>query len=369
MAHTTNSDTDDPDEHIWPEALVAVEPVREWIASALPGQPRIVGPLLVHQAKAWGVTASFAAAGAAPDQTREVVFKASLLPLFARAPHVYTLLTERCPRSTPELLAWTLPRPGQTWSLFAPFEGQTIEDLHTLDALLAMARTLADIQIRCASLTEEHQAELPRMPVEGIPAWFDTVLRDLRERQAPLWRGKARRLAAQFGLPDDTPDRLDSFRPHIANWTDALVTANIPQSLDHVDLHWGNAVQQPDGTVLIYDWEEAALSCPLFSLDRLLNDARELDLGEAAAWSSYASGPLYTPSELALRDAYLDALPWGARADRTHAFELAMLLAPIKTAYESLVFAGALAWGDEPSLAAAWSVNRMLARWPAATHG
>jgi hypothetical protein len=357
----------DNDDHIWPEALLASEAVRTWIASALPGQPRVVGPLLVHQAKAWGVTASFVAAGSTPERSREVVFKASLLPLFARAPHIYALLTERCPGTTPELLAWTSPHPGQTWSLFSPFEGETIEEEHTLDALLAMARTLADIQSTFARLPEQQQATLPRMSIEDLPAWFERVLRDLRERQAPLWRGNAHDLAAQFGLPDDPADQLATFRPQVSAWSHALLAANIPQSLDHVDLHWGNAIQQPNNAVLIYDWEEATLSCPLFSLDRLLNDARELDLGEEAAWSSYTNRPLYTPSELALRNAYLHALPWGVRSDRARAFELAMLLAPIKTAHESLIFADALGWGNEPSLAAAWSVSRMLARWPAAS--
>jgi hypothetical protein len=29
-----------------------------------------------------------------------------------------------------------------------------------------------------------------------------------------------------------------------------------------------------------------------------------------------------------------------------------------------MVFADALGWGGEPSLAAAWCVSRMLGRWP-----
>src|SRR5262245_34434052 len=101
------------DERAWPAALVDADEVRGWISSALPGQPEVVGPLLGHQAKEWGVTASFAAAG---PQAREVIFKAAAHPLFTAAPRTYALLSRRCAGSVPELLAWTEPLPGQTWS-------------------------------------------------------------------------------------------------------------------------------------------------------------------------------------------------------------------------------------------------------------
>jgi hypothetical protein len=360
-----HSENDDADEHTWPAALVNAGAVRAWIAAALPGQPQVLGPLLVQQAKEWGVTASFACADAAPEESREVVFKACLLPLFARAPHIYTLLSEHCAGSVPELLAWTAPRAGQTWALFAPFEGERVEAIHTREALLEMARTLAGIQVTVAGLPAEEKAELPCMPVERVPQWYEAVVHDLRERQASLWRGAGRELAEQLHIPADAVERLEVYRPQVAAWAAELQAAGIPDAIDHVDLQWDNAVRQPDGRMLLFDWEEATLSCPLFSLDRLLNDARELDLGEEAAWAGDADGTLYTLGEAALRDAYLDALPWGTRMARERAFDLAMCLAPVKTAYESMVFADALGWGGEPSLAAAWSVSRMLARWPA----
>ena len=358
-------ENEEADEHTWPAALVDAGVVRAWIAAALPGQPKVLGPLLVQQAKEWGVTASFACAGMALEESREVIFKACLLPLFARAPHIYTLLSEHCAGNVPDLLAWTAPRAGQTWALFAPFEGERVAAIHTRAALLEMARTLAGIQVTVAGLPAEEQADLPRMVVERAPEWYEAVVRDLRERQAPLWRGAGRELAEQFHIPADAVERLEAHRPQVAGWAAELLAAGIPDAIDHVDLHWDNAVRQADGRMLLFDWEEATLSCPLFSLDRLLNDARELDLGEEAAWAGYADGTLYTPGEAALRDAYLDALPWGKREARERAFDLAMCLAPIKTAYESLVFADALGWGGEPSLAAAWSVSRMLALWPA----
>lgn len=348
------------DEHGWPENTVQAGEVRTWIASALPGKPDIVGPILVHQAKEWGVTASFAAVGV---ETREVVFKAAWHPLFRDAPRVYALLDRHCPGRVPELLAETR-RGAQTWTLFAAFDGVPVEEVRTPEALAALARTAAEIQATIAALPAAATAGLPRTAVAALPTMCDAVLRDLRERQRPLWQGQARDLAEQFAIPADAVERLEAFRPAVAEWTRELAAAPIPVSIDHVDLQWGNAVLQPDGSCLIFDWEEATLSCPLFSLDRLLNDARELDLGEAAAWAGMVGGPLYTPTEAAVRDAYLDALPWGTREERARSFELAMRLAPIKTAYEGIQFADALGWGGEPSLVAAWTVGRMLARWP-----
>src|SRR5258708_40379558 len=103
MEEEHGENDDEVDEHTWPAALVDAGAVRAWIAAALPGQPKVLGPLLMQQAKEWGVTASFACAGAAPEESREVVFKACLLPLFARAPHAYTLLSRYCAGRGPEL--------------------------------------------------------------------------------------------------------------------------------------------------------------------------------------------------------------------------------------------------------------------------
>jgi aminoglycoside phosphotransferase (APT) family kinase protein len=74
-------------------------------------------------------------------------------------------------------------------------------------------------------------------------------------------------------------------------------------SIDHVDLHGGNAVLAPDGGLTLFDWEEATIGMPMFSLGRLLDDARALD---AAPGSSR-----FSATEIAGRDAYLQPLPWG----------------------------------------------------------
>ncbi|HEX6799852.1 MAG TPA: hypothetical protein VF116_19230 [Ktedonobacterales bacterium] len=368
---------DESDEqHTWPEALLPAQAAREWIATSLPGNPPVVGPLIVHQAKEWGATASFATLDAQTTASgahsgREVILKLSTLPLFAAAPRLAALLHAAAPDAMPEVIAWD-QRDGLSLTLFQPFEGRPVSEVHALAPLLETARTLARIQVAMAALPPDETASLLRTPVAQIPRLFDTVLRDVYERQMAYWAGTdtGRAIARQFALPPDLPARLEAVRPHIAAWAAELASGPWPETVDHVDLHGENAVLRTaaDGSILIFDWEEAVLSAPFFSLDRLLNDARELDLGERAAWSpdSAPDAALYTPSEVALRDAYLAALPWGTPAARERAFALAMALAPIKAAYEGIELGEALGWdAADSSFGTAWALARALPRWQA----
>ncbi len=359
-----DNDNDDNDngEHEWPSTAIDAEEAQAWIASVLPGQPRVLGPIEVLQAKEWGVTARFVAVTPAPSATAshssadEVVFKAGWLRLFAQAPQLYSLLTRHCQGNVPDLLA-SVRRDDVTWALFRAFDGPTVESLRQPAPLLDLARTLAHIQSTIADTPAAEKQTLPRTPLTLIPMMFDAVLRDVRDRQAPFWQSAdGQPLAHHFHLPTDIVARMESYRPFIQQWTGELHQANWPESIDHVDLHWENATLQPDGRILIYDWEEAVLSCPFFSLDRLLDDARELDgLGEAGADPS--------PTESLLRDAYLDALPWQTRDLRKRALTLALCLAPIKTAYEGILLAEALDWDEGMPNVTAWALARALPRW------
>ena len=241
------------------------------------------------------------------------------------------------------------------WSLFAAFEGQPI---HTLGGLCEAARTLAKIQATVAALPAAERAAVPRVGVRLVPRLYEAVLRDVRERQLSFFEGEGSDLAQQFGVPLDVVARMDRFQPYIAAWTNELLAEHWPDSIDHVDLHTGNIIRKTAGGILIYDWEEANLSCPFFSLDRLLDDARELE--EPA---SKPGSLLYTAAERAVRDAYLAALPWGDAAQRERGFDLAMCLAPIKTAYEGIVLAETLGWEEGSPHITAWALGRALPRW------
>lgn len=346
-----DTDRDEYDEHIWPAELADAAEVRAWIAHALPRHPHVSGPLEVSRTKEWSVTAWFSATPEAGGPAQDVVFKANTQPLFRDAPYVESLLSRHCPGAVPKVLAWERRSHG-TWTLYTPFTGVCVAAMEETEPLLGMARTLASIQSTIAALPAAELAPLPRLSLRDFPVIFDAVLNDLRGRHLAFWRGVGRDLTAQFSLPDDVAERMERYRPAIGRWVAELESGGWPLSLDHVDLQSYNAVLQPDASILIYDWEEANLSCPFFSLDRLLDDAQELagDDGERR-----------------LRAAYLDALPWGARAARERALALALCLSPLKHAYEAQRLAAALRWPEGAPHISAWALARALPRWHSIT--
>ena len=96
--------SDEYDEHAWHDDLVDRGAAREWIAAVLPETTQVVGPVYVHQAKEWGITAAFLVSDRSGE--REVIFKAQWLRLFAGAAKIAELLDRVCPGHVPQLLAW-----------------------------------------------------------------------------------------------------------------------------------------------------------------------------------------------------------------------------------------------------------------------
>ncbi len=341
-------------ERAWPADLLDAAEVADWIAAVLPGRPAASGPVEIYRSKEWGVTARFAvtpggepgrAAEGDTDRRDEVVFKASALPLFSYSPAIYELLNPRFPDETPRMLAWD-GRGEQTWSLFRPFAGRKLSEAGSPAALVELARTVARIQTGIAQAPPGETAHLPYLPARTIPALFEALLHKIRDRHLAVWRASGWAVR-DIALPDDPLGALGRFRGQVEAWSEELGTGGWPDSIDHVDLHTDNAVLRDDGRILVYDWEEAIIGCPFFSLERLLDDARGYD----------AVG--------AVRDAFLDALPWQTRERRERALDLALRLAPIKLAYEGEIFAEARGWaGGHPRLTA-WCMARALQRWEA----
>jgi len=116
-------------------------------------------------------------------------------------------------------------------------------------------------------------------------------------------------------------DRLDVFQ-ELAN----QLQEHCFRSLDHPDVNPTNVVATSDGSYHIIDWEEAAVGCPLFSLDRVLDS---IPSGDDAL-------------ETDVRDAYLEAL--GA-CDRSM-LRVAAVLVPLRRALEARQFARAVGRAD-----------------------
>ena len=267
----------------WPDEHISLDAASRWVASAC---AREVDTPEILRIKRWGVTARFGS----------VVLKASFTPLFPQVTDVHALLERIVPEGAPRLIASEMVD-GQLWTLFEHIQGATAEEVGTPGALEATARELARVQAAVSKL------DLTRLPVFDVRRVPGALLEDDLSDQ-----------------PVELVQWLRDAQPSLQLDADAL--ADIPLSLDHPDVNGSNAIMLDDGRAILLDWEEATIGCPLFSLDRLLDEVHELSAVET------------------VRDVYLNTL----RAAGLEQVERAMRLVPLKIAYENRAFARALGW-------------------------
>jgi aminoglycoside phosphotransferase (APT) family kinase protein len=267
----------------WPEEHISLSAASRWVASACSCE---VDTPEILQIKRWGVTARFGS----------VVLKASFTPLFPQVTEVHALLERIIPEGAPRLIASQMVD-GQLWTLFEHIPGATAEEVGTLGAFEATARELARVQVAVTNL------DLTRLPVFDVRRVPGVLLEDDLSDQ-----------------PVELVQWLRDVQPSLQLDADAL--ADIPLSLDHPDVNSSNSIMLDDGRAILLDWEEATVGCPLFSLDRLLDEVHELAAVET------------------VRDVYLDTL----RAGGLEQVERAMRLVPLKLAYENRAYARALGW-------------------------
>ncbi len=267
----------------WPDEHIALDAASRWVASAC---GREVDSPEILQTKHWGVTARFGS----------VVLKASFTPLFPQVIKVHALLERIVPQGAPRLIASDMVD-GQLWTLFEHLEGATAEEAGTSEALEATARELARVQAAVAKL------DLTRLPVFDVRRVPGVLLDDDLSDQ-----------------PVELVQWLCDAQPALQLDADAL--ADIPPSLDHPDVNGSNAIIRDDGSAILLDWEEATVGCPLFSLERLLDEAHQLSAVETVT------------------DVYLDTF----RAGGSEQVERAMRLSPLKLAHEFRAYARALGW-------------------------
>lgn len=343
----------------WPERMLPLVDVAEWIADALPGRPVINGPLAVLRAKSWGVTARFRSTTSHGESS--VIFKAIWLPRFGEAGHTASLLTRINHGDVPDLLAWSRVA-GMVWMLFEDVEGR--RPRASLRVLLQAALAIARVQADVAALAPMELVGLPRAPLVTVPDMFDALLHVVRTKHIHFWQEDGQDLARQFALDATVADRLERALPAIHAWTYELESEHWPLSIDHVDLQLDNVLVRTDGRLLLLDWEEANLSCPFFSIDLLLDDVP----GHSLPLDDKFRSP-YTSGQREVIDAYVRELPWKSFTERRKAVELALCLAPIKHAYEAEMLAQALGWEEGAPHIVAWAIGRALPRWRQMTLG
>ena len=350
------------DDYQWPEYLWPLADVKRWIADVEPGSATIIGPTNIYNEKMWGVTAEFQSGGEA------VVFKGCKLPIFAKRNVTEALLQRCCPEHVPALIAWqTLPQ-DETWTLHRAFQGQAVYRTGNFTHILGMARTLAQIQVQIAALSAAEKALLPHVAIDQIPDMLDHMIDVIDERYLGAWLADDEALLREFDLPSNILEWLDYFHPKVEKWTNELSAGDWPVAIDHVDLNTSNAAVDEHGHLLIFDWEEAVMSCPFFAIDRLLHDADDFE-DDPARRQPMVGSLLLTPNQAAVRDAYLDVLPWHSRKERERAFDLAICLASIKTAYEGEVFNEAIGRENGSPTHAARCFGKAMHYWQALDQG
>ncbi|HZX01713.1 phosphotransferase [Kribbella sp.] len=120
-------------------------------------------------------------------------------------------------------------------------------------------------------------------------------------------------------LETSTADKLSGLRPRLVGWCEELRAIGVPDSLDHADLHDGQILVAGVGRYTFFDWGDANVGHPFFSLLVTLERAAELHGPEVVA---------------RLEDAYLEA--WTADGhtlpDLRRAAELARRLSQLTRA-------------------------------------
>jgi hypothetical protein len=170
------------------------------------------------------------------------------------------------------------------------------------EAWLAVLPLYAELQRGEAAHAQEHlEHGVPDLRIATMPARYEELLR----RDLPLERDEVHRLA--------------EFAPRFAELSRELAAHDLPETVQHDDLHMAN-VYQHRGQLRLLDWGDSSISHPFASLVvtfRFLEEINEL--------------PVNDPWFSRLRDAYLE--PWGR--DLAGVFALAIRVGK---------FAHAFAW-------------------------
>ncbi|WP_165555446.1 hypothetical protein [Kribbella pittospori] len=240
--------------------------------------------------KRWGATGMFEVDG------EYVVVKHTSPVIYPHAAAVHRAVERAYPQGSAALLAH-VDDPAWQRSVFAFVSGPTVEKAGPA-ALVTQATTLGELQ---SAMSDADLTGLPQYDLAAIP---ETLLTDL---------------GREGDLDEELVGELRRHLPAVQRGIEEL-TASVPCSIDHPDVQSTNGVVREDGSVVLLDWEEARVGCPLLSLDRLVQEADELG---------------NVPEVMA---AYLDAVPWGSR----RLADIALQVAPLKLAVEAREYARTL---------------------------
>ena len=209
-------------------------------------------------------------------------------PVQAFEPRLTAQLFARWPDRVAEVLGHDEER---AWLLLADAGTPIRERGNPPEPWLVALPLYAELQRGEASRTHDHLANgVPDLRVATLPARYD----DLLQHDLPLERAEIR--------------LLRDFAPRFAELCGELATHDVPETVQHDDLHHANLYAQGERLRLL-DWGDASISHPFASLVvtfRFLEEINKL----------LPSDPWFRR----LRDAYLE--PWGTGLAGTFALAI-----------------------------------------------
>ncbi len=339
----------------WPLASPSLDEAIEFIRRSLGDVTHVSGPNEIF-AQYTDVPDVRATVSFSTDSTRHpnVVLKVNRFPFLSATASAHACVASSAPDSVPEVLGSECSDVG-SMILLKAFEGKVVGENSTVPSLLATAKTLAQIQIRCTESCLKVSG-LQIVQTADLKAIFAECLANI-EANLAAWIDEDGAIAEAMGFSGrEVLDRLSPLVPRIETWIEAVEAVGVELSIDHGDCHAGNAVQLEDGRILIFDWENACQSHPFFSAEKLMTSAWGLDVGKAGGPWGYRRD---TPTQRTIAEAYLASfnLPTDA-AER--AFNAAMCLATIKEMRHEMEWARVCGWKDLNPEWTAQLVNRLF---------
>jgi hypothetical protein len=218
---------------------------------------------------------------------RIVWFKACA-PVQAFEPHLTAELCARWPDRVSEVIAHDESR---GWLLLAD-AGTPVDALgNPPEAWLAALPLYAELQRGEAAYAHEHLAHgVPDLRLATLPERYDELLR------------------LDLPISHEEIDQLRRFAPRFAELCDELAAHDVPETIQHDDLHHANLYER-DSRLRMLDWGDASISHPFASLVVTFRFLEErTGLAPTDPWFAR------------LRDAYLE--PW--RGNLRDTFALAV---------------------------------------------
>lgn len=341
----------------WDNKHVSIDEIKRWIISSWREAKEIIGPIKVFRSNDWGITALFKIVFNEGFE-KEIVCKVGFLKIFETSADIYNLLKETVPKSVPNIIKSQFID-GKTWLQFEVFKEKSIDEVNKLQSLIEIAKKMSEIQVRTSEFIKKNKSSISVINIESIMDLFEVLL----HRYLKKWIEEGENISKDLNMSLEVYNSIfneksiEELKKKVKDLCEELSEFNIPYSIDHVDLHSGNAAILENGEMLIYDWEEAVFSCPFFSIDKLLDEAAKLE-----GVQEVSSNGLWTKNEIFIRDNYLLAFNDLENNKKYRAFDAAMCIAPIKYAYQGTFFLKQVGWHEIAPVLIAESIAKAYRR-------